>query len=75
MIPLDAGVHDVVAKDFTELACHALQQLDIFPRKHAAMLVLGVNDTDQRVLPAAINTSAMRRCADDKSADTQQLPP
>jgi hypothetical protein len=61
MIPKERGVHDIVAKDFTELAGHALQQLDIFPRKHAAMLILGVNNTDQRVLPAVINASEMRR--------------
>jgi hypothetical protein len=51
------SVHDVVAKDFSELTGHALQQLDVFPRKHAAMFVLGVYDANQSVLPAGVDTS------------------
>jgi hypothetical protein len=51
------SVHDVIAKDFSELTGHALQQLDVFPRKHAAMFVLGVNDANQSVLPAGVDAS------------------
>jgi hypothetical protein len=45
-------IHDVVVEGFSELARHALQQFDVFPRKSPANFVLRVNNADKSVFPA-----------------------
>jgi hypothetical protein len=46
-----ARAHDIVAQGFAQLAGHALQQFDVFPRERAANFVLRMNDANNDVFP------------------------